>query len=127
MSSAALSDGILAVPVIDISSFRMPYADSAARSQVVRQVDEAARTVGFMQITGHGIAAATRIELTRATDAFFALDAEAKRQVPLPAGRQPRLHPAEGGVAGQQPGPGERGRSVRSDQRRHQHRRLPRT
>ena len=76
MSSAALSDGILAVPVIDISSFRMPYADSAARSQVVRRVDEAARTVGFMQITGHGIAAATRIELTKAADAFFALDAE---------------------------------------------------
>jgi len=53
-------DGILAVPVIDVSSFRMPYADAAARSQVVRQVDEAARTVGFMQITGHGISAATR-------------------------------------------------------------------
>ena len=33
MSSAALRDGILAVPVIDISSFRMPYADAAARSR----------------------------------------------------------------------------------------------
>ncbi len=58
MSSAALRDGILAVPVIDIASFRMPYGDAAARSVVVRQVDEAARTVGFMQITGHGIPAA---------------------------------------------------------------------
>ncbi len=51
MSSAALRDGILAVPVIDVSSFRMPYADAAARSEVVRQVDQAARTVGFMQIS----------------------------------------------------------------------------
>ena len=43
MSSAALRDGILAVPVIDITSFRMPCADPAARLEVVRQVDAAAR------------------------------------------------------------------------------------
>jgi isopenicillin N synthase-like dioxygenase len=86
VSAAALRDGILAVPVIDISSFRMPYADAAARSQVVRQVDEAARTVGFMQVTGHGIAAATRIELTKATDAFFALPPEAKQKYRCPPG-----------------------------------------
>jgi isopenicillin N synthase-like dioxygenase len=86
VSSAALRDGILAVPVIDISSFRMPYADSAARSQVVRQVDEAARTVGFMQITGHGITAATRNEFTKATGAFFALDMETKKKYRRPPG-----------------------------------------
>jgi isopenicillin N synthase-like dioxygenase len=86
VSSADLRDGILAVPVIDISSFRMPYADAAARSQVVRQVDEAARTVGFMQITGHGIAAATRIQLTNAMDAFFALAPDAKQKYRCPPG-----------------------------------------
>jgi isopenicillin N synthase-like dioxygenase len=86
VSSAALRDGVLAVPVIDISSFRMPYADAAARSEVVRQVDQAARTVGFMQITGHGITAATRNEFTRATDAFFALDMETKKKYRCPAG-----------------------------------------
>jgi len=86
VSSAALRDGILAVPVIDISSFRMPYADAAARSEVVRRVDEAARTVGFMQITGHGIAAATLSEFTSATDAFFALDAKAKARYRCPPG-----------------------------------------
>jgi isopenicillin N synthase-like dioxygenase len=86
VSSAALRDGVLAVPVIDISSFRMPYADAAARSQVVRQVDEAARTVGFMQITGHGIAASTRLELTSAMDAFFALDRETKQEYRCPPG-----------------------------------------
>lgn len=86
MSSAALRDGILAVPVIDITSFRMPYADAAARSEVVRRVDEAARTVGFMQVTGHGIPAATLSEFTGATDAFFALDAQAKAKYRCPPG-----------------------------------------
>src|ERR1700683_3923430 len=86
VSSADLRDGILPAPGIYIPSFRMPYADAAARSQVVRQVDEAARTVGFMQITGHGIAAATRIELTNATDAFFALAPEAKQKYRGPPG-----------------------------------------
>jgi isopenicillin N synthase-like dioxygenase len=86
VSSAALRDGILAVPVIDISSFRMPYADAAARSAVVRQVDEAARTIGFMQITGHGIPAGTLAEFTAATDAFFALDAQAKARYRCPPG-----------------------------------------
>src|SRR5215472_13985530 len=64
----------------------MPYADPAARSEVVRQVDEAARTVGFMQITGHGIPAGTLGDFTRATDAFFALDATAKAQYRCPPG-----------------------------------------
>jgi isopenicillin N synthase-like dioxygenase len=73
VSSAALRDGVLAVPVVDISSFRMPYADADARSQVVRQVDQAARTVGFLQVTGHGIAPSARADLTGAMDAFFAL------------------------------------------------------
>src|SRR5580692_12649794 len=64
----------------------MPYADAAARSAVVRQVDQAARTVGFMQVTGHGISAATRDEFTRATDAFFALDPETKKKYRCPPG-----------------------------------------
>jgi len=86
VSSAALRDGTLTVPVIDITSFRMPYADAAARSEVVRQVDAAARTVGFMQVTGHGIPASTLSEFTGATDAFFALDASAKAKYRCPPG-----------------------------------------
>jgi isopenicillin N synthase-like dioxygenase len=86
VSSAALRDGILAVPVIDISSFRMPFADPAARSEVVRRVDDAARTVGFMQIIGHGIPESTLSDFTRATDAFFALDPAAKAKYRCPPG-----------------------------------------
>jgi len=36
VSSAALHDGTLAVPVIDITSFRMPYADETVRAGIVR-------------------------------------------------------------------------------------------
>jgi isopenicillin N synthase-like dioxygenase len=86
VSSAALRDGLLVVPVIDISSFRMPFADAAARSEVVRQVDAAARTVGFMQITGHGIPAAVLSEFTGAMDAFFALGPAAKARYRCPPG-----------------------------------------
>jgi isopenicillin N synthase-like dioxygenase len=86
VSSAALRDGLLVVPVIDISCFRMPFADSAARSEVVRQVDAAARTVGFMQITGHGIPAAVLSEFTGAMDAFFALGPAAKARYRCPPG-----------------------------------------
>jgi isopenicillin N synthase-like dioxygenase len=86
MSSAALRDGILAVPAIDITSFRMPYADVTVQSEVVRKVDEAARTVGFMQITGHGIPADTLDRFTQAADAFFALDAATKREYRCPPG-----------------------------------------
>lgn len=86
MSSAALHNGFLAVPVIDISSFRMLYADAAAQARVVRQVDRAARTVGFMQITGHGIPAATLEAFTSAADAFFALDSETKNRYRCPPG-----------------------------------------
>ncbi|HEX4829997.1 MAG TPA: 2-oxoglutarate and iron-dependent oxygenase domain-containing protein [Trebonia sp.] len=85
-ASAALRDGVLSVPVIDISPFRMPYADEAARAGVVRQVDDAARTVGFMQVTGHGIPDCVLEELTDATDAFFALDPAAKARYRCPPG-----------------------------------------
>ena len=86
MATAVVQDGLLTVPVIDISSFRMPYADADARESVVRKVDEAARTVGFMQITGHGILASTLRGLTAAMDAFFGLDAATKDRYRCPPG-----------------------------------------
>jgi isopenicillin N synthase-like dioxygenase len=86
VSRPALTDGVLTVPRVDISSFRMPYPDDAARAQVVRQVDEAARTVGFMQVTGHGILPCVAEDLTAAADAFFALDLAAKQRYRCPPG-----------------------------------------
>jgi isopenicillin N synthase-like dioxygenase len=64
----------------------MPYVDADARAHVVRQVDEAARTVGFMQVTGHGIPECVLEEFTAASDAFFALPPAAKGQYRCPPG-----------------------------------------
>jgi isopenicillin N synthase-like dioxygenase len=55
-------------------------------TEVVRQDDEAARTVAVMQVTGHGIPATTLSEFTSATDAFLALDASAKARYRCPPG-----------------------------------------
>lgn len=71
MSKAQSVDGVLEVPVVDISAFHT--GDAAARAAVVAQVDRAAREVGFMQIVGHGIPDAVRAGLEAAVDEFFAL------------------------------------------------------
>lgn len=71
------------VPSIDIT----PYvADGTAeqKAEVARAIDEACRTVGFMQILGHGIPDATIAGLTEAMDAFFALDLETKKTYKTP-------------------------------------------
>jgi isopenicillin N synthase-like dioxygenase len=68
----------LFVPSIDIT----PYVGSgteAQRAEVARAVDAASRTVGFMQILGHGIPNSIVDGLKEAMDAFFALDLETKK------------------------------------------------
>ena len=72
-----------AVPSIDIT----PYVAGGTAEQkaaVARAIDEACRTVGFMQILGHGIPDATIAGLTEAMDAFFALDLETKKTYKTP-------------------------------------------
>ena len=39
------------IPIVDIGGFR----DGSAKDRVVRQVQEAAETVGFLYIAGHGV------------------------------------------------------------------------
>lgn len=71
------------VPIIDIG----PYVNDGgaeARSAVARQLDEAARTVGFMQIAGHGVPGAVIDGFTAALDAFFALGLEQKKEYRTP-------------------------------------------
>lgn len=85
MAVAETHDGVLDVPVIDIS----PYLTSGGeteRAAVAAAVDRAARTVGFMQIVGHGIPQATVDAFTAALDAFFAQDPEAKAATRCPPG-----------------------------------------
>src|SRR5882757_8692067 len=72
MSSSARSvDGVLDVPVIDISVFRA--GTPADRAAVAQAVDAAATDVGFMQITGHAVPDGVRDGLTEAMDSLFAL------------------------------------------------------
>ncbi len=71
------------VPAIDIT----PYVGDGTpeeRAAVARAVDEACRTVGFMQILGHGIPQERIDGLAAAMDAFFALDLDAKKQYRTP-------------------------------------------
>lgn len=71
------------VPAIDIT----PYVQGGSaedRAAVARAIDEACRTVGFMQILGHGIPDPIIDGLKEAMDAFFALDLETKKTYKTP-------------------------------------------
>jgi isopenicillin N synthase-like dioxygenase len=71
MGTAQARDGVLDVPIIDLSLFRDGAADE--RVQVAGQLDQAARTVGFMQVVGHAIPAGVQTGLAAAMDGFFGL------------------------------------------------------
>jgi isopenicillin N synthase-like dioxygenase len=71
------------VPLVDITPYVQGGSD-AARADVARRIDDACRTVGFIQITGHGIPGSITSGLTDAMDRFFALDLETKRTYRTP-------------------------------------------
>lgn len=76
---------VSALPVIDLA----PWFEGTApgRAQVAREVDRACSSLGFFQVVGHGIPAATIEAMRRETDAFFALPlAEKLRHLPPRAG-----------------------------------------
>ncbi|MDX2376683.1 isopenicillin N synthase family oxygenase [Microbacterium sp. LRZ72] len=71
------------VPTVDIT----PYVHDGspeARAEVARQIDDACRTVGFIQITGHGIPDRITTGLTEAMDRFFALELDEKKAYRTP-------------------------------------------
>lgn len=72
------------VPTIDISAWVGPGSPDA-RAAVVAAVDHACRTVGFMQVVGHGIHPAVIGDLASALDRFFALPLETKKRYVRPA------------------------------------------
>jgi isopenicillin N synthase-like dioxygenase len=71
MSTAQARDGVLDIPTIDLAGFRDGSPEQ--RAAVAAQVDEAARTVGFMQVVGHAIPADVEAGLAAAMDGFFGL------------------------------------------------------
>jgi isopenicillin N synthase-like dioxygenase len=66
------------VPTVDISPYVAGGSDDD-RGRVAAQIDTACSEVGFIQIVGHGIPAATINGLAAAMDEFFSLDLEAKK------------------------------------------------
>ncbi|MET9534894.1 2-oxoglutarate and iron-dependent oxygenase domain-containing protein [Streptomyces sp. NPDC006649] len=82
MAEGPAPHGDFEVPAIDVS--RWAGGGAAERAALAAAVDAAARTVGFMQITGHGIPAAAGRDLADAMDAFFALPQEEKRTLVAP-------------------------------------------
>ncbi|MEV7828605.1 isopenicillin N synthase family dioxygenase [Microbacterium enclense] len=71
------------VPTIDISAWVGPGSPDA-RAAVVAAVDHACRTVGFMQVVGHGIPNSVLNDFTGALDAFFALPLDEKKRYVRP-------------------------------------------
>ncbi|MGY2065992.1 isopenicillin N synthase family dioxygenase [Blastococcus sp. SYSU DS0619] len=66
------------VPVVDISAYVDPHGPAERRQAAARAFDEAARTVGFVQIVGHGVPTQTTDAFAAALDSFFSLPADAK-------------------------------------------------
>lgn len=71
------------VPLVDISPY-VGAGSAAERAGVARLIDDACRTVGFIQITGHGIPAPVIDGLTGALDDFFSLDLDEKKRYRTP-------------------------------------------
>src|SRR6056297_3405562 len=65
-------------PVIDLG----PWADGddETRREIAALVDRAASEVGFLQVTGHGVAPSVIADMRDATDAFFALPLDEKQR-----------------------------------------------
>ncbi|GAB2658366.1 2-oxoglutarate and iron-dependent oxygenase domain-containing protein [Gordonia jinhuaensis] len=66
------------VPVVDISAY-VQDGTPAEREKVAKAMDDACSTVGFIQVTGHGIDDSVTDGLASAMDDFFGLDLESKK------------------------------------------------
>ncbi|MFJ5953847.1 isopenicillin N synthase family dioxygenase [Streptomyces noursei] len=83
MGRATAVDGVLDVPAIDISAWTDGTA--ADRAGIAGEIDQAARTVGFMQIRGHGIPEAAGRAFAAALDGFFGLPMDEKKALCAPS------------------------------------------
>ena len=72
------------VPTVDISPF-VQGGSSDDKARVAEQIDDAARSVGFIQIVGHGIPAEAIDGLAGAIDDFFGLSLAEKKVFRTPA------------------------------------------
>ncbi|MEH3079041.1 MAG: hypothetical protein PGN11_20680 [Quadrisphaera sp.] len=73
------------VPVVDISSY-VDRGTAEARAATATAMDAACRTVGFVQVVGHGVPEQTAAGLASAVDDFFGLPLETKKRLRAPKG-----------------------------------------
>jgi isopenicillin N synthase-like dioxygenase len=73
-----MSRAFQSIPVIDIHGLFSP--ETSQREAVARQIELAARDVGFFYITGHGIPERARADLHAAAERFFGQPIERKMQ-----------------------------------------------
>lgn len=71
------------VPTVDISAYAAD-GSSAARATAAEAFDQAASTVGFVQVVGHGVPTAVTDDLAAALDSFFGLPLETKKHYRTP-------------------------------------------
>lgn len=67
-----------AVPVVDVSPY-VVGGSAEEKAAVATAMDEACRTVGFIQVVGHGVPVAVTAGLAAAMDGFFGQPLEAKK------------------------------------------------
>ena len=72
------------IPVVDIAAY-VQAGSRSDRFRTARQLDRACRTVGFIQIVGHGIPWSVTDGLAEAMDGFFSQPLEHKRRWTRPA------------------------------------------
>jgi len=71
------------VPIIDLTDWE--NGDVATRMAIAADLDRACRTVGFMQIVGHGVPSAAIDGLVAAADEFFGLSPATKLSYTAPS------------------------------------------
>jgi isopenicillin N synthase-like dioxygenase len=74
------------IPTVDIAAY-VQNGSADARAATAAQIDEACRTVGFIQILGHGIAPEVTAGLGAAMDSFFELPLDTKKAFRAPDNR----------------------------------------
>jgi isopenicillin N synthase-like dioxygenase len=82
------------IPVVDISA--LGGQDLDRHAEVIRQLRSAAEHVGFLYVSGHGLAEELLTGVKRAARDFFALPAETKMQVYIGRSRNHRGYVPEG-------------------------------
>ncbi|HEY0239909.1 MAG TPA: 2-oxoglutarate and iron-dependent oxygenase domain-containing protein [Friedmanniella sp.] len=76
------------VPVVDLAPWvEIDAYDDDARTRVARALDAACRSVGFVQVLGHGVPDAAVAGLATAMDDFFGLPLPDKLALKVPANR----------------------------------------